>query len=733
MAWATRVCHTLTLGTPAPHHRKRAAMTTTLSGRGTGLLTPHPNPLRSADLDPLIDTSDDGDVLGTMRHAARLAEAAAHTVADRHLLDRLDHVTDRGGLGALAAIEIVGHLIGDHADRRLAALVLHDDPLLRRHALWRLAERAPARSVAPALAVELQRGGIDTFHAHRALRNWSRTDSALVLRTVTTELAAATDAARRARLIDLIGVVDDRGTDELLVDVAVDTSEPDAARLAAIGALGDRRSDLIGTALDALARHDDITGAHAALALQASRPSRRRRTSEGLHIAQLVMSDGLDGQLSRGGRGETGGVASLLVSLGNSLAAQTAVGHVLTIGRGSVSDALIGPVLDETESCSFGTISVGDPARPVTSSSDAWEHLPAIERGLRRAIRLGGPVDMLHLRMADVGTVVGAEVATAAAIPTCFSLAPDPHNVIQSLERRGELDASTFARLEAEQHLWFRARLIERLGRTADRVALFPRTTSFPFLDELGEEPNHRTAVVAEGIDLRAIRRAEREIFDGGTSPHVVRELESLVPRDRTDLPLLVSAGRLNPVKGMERIVEAWATHPELHESCNLVIVGGELEHPSPTEAAVLGAIGRTLDRHPEARDGLVMLGGRPHADVARLLAAAARGRTGAWAPGGVYVDGALKEEFGLAVLEALVSGLAVVAPSTGGPSTYVTDGDTGVLVDPDDDLGAAIRHAFRLTDRAGRADRARRLVESRYSVDTMASQLVDLYQAVGV
>jgi hypothetical protein len=54
-------------------------------------------------------------------------------------------------------------------------------------------------------------------------------------------------------------------------------------------------------------------------------------------------------------------------------------------------------------------------------------------------------------------------------------------------------------------------------------------------------------------------------------------------------------------------------------------------------------------------------------------------GRTGDWAPGGVYVDGALKEEFGLAVLEAMAAGLPVVAPSTGGPSTYVDDGDTGV------------------------------------------------------
>jgi glycosyltransferase involved in cell wall biosynthesis len=94
-----------------------------------------------------------------------------------------------------------------------------------------------------------------------------------------------------------------------------------------------------------------------------------------------------------------------------------------------------------------------------------------------------------------------------------------------------------------------------------------------------------------------------------------------------------------------------------------------------------------------------------------------------------VYVDGALKEEFGLAILEAMAAGLVVVAPSTGGPSTYVDHGDTGVLVDPNDALAPAMRHAFALVDRHGRAARARAVVEARYSIDTMAAQLVELYR----
>lgn len=700
------------------------------------LLVPTP-PLRAHELGPLTAAVSTADVLDVMEITSQLADRAQHTVADRDLVDRLDVLVAAGGVSALAAIELLGALIGDDADERLVTLLGSDDPVLRRHASWRLGRRSAVRRAVPTLVHELQRGGIDTFHAHRTLRAWSAQEPALVLRATTTALAVTDDAASRARLVDLVGAVQDRGTDAYLVDLAVDDDEPDAVRIAAIGALGDRRSPMIIDALSSLASSDDVIGAHAALALEAGALPTARAASTGLRVAQLVLTEGLDVGLSRGGRGETGGVASLLVSLAGALGAQPSVEHVLTIGRGTVHEALLDP-FGAASASSYGTIAIGDPSRPVTGSPDAWEHVPALERGIRRAIRLAGGVDVLHLRMADAATLIGFECAAAGGIATCFSLAPDPHHVIQSLQRRGELDAQNLERLEAEQHLWLRARLIEQIGRSADRVAMFPRVARFAFMDRMGTaesvdgiRPNddgsaRRSAVVAEGIDLAPIRHAEST---PGASPSVIDDLVLRLPAGRRNLPLLVTVGRLHPVKGIERVVAAWSREPLLRDHCNLVIVGGDLDEPSPVERSVVDAIERVIDERPRCRDGVVMLGGRPHADVARLLVSAASGRSGAWAAGGVYVDGALKEEFGLAVLEALAAGLPVVAPSTGGPATYVTGGDMGVLVDPGDDLSVAIRDAFDLVPRPGRANRARTLVEANYSVDAMAEQLVGLYR----
>ena len=80
---------------------------------------------------------------------------------------------------------------------------------------------------------------------------------------------------------------------------------------------------------------------------------------------------------------------------------------------------------------------------------------------------------------------------------------------------------------------------------------------------------------------------------------------------------------------------------------------------------------------------------------------------------GGVYACPSRKEEFGLALLEALAAGLSVVGPDRGGPATYIEDGHSGFLADTTDleslRRGLARAAAARLDP--ARAARARALV----------------------
>jgi glycosyltransferase involved in cell wall biosynthesis len=96
-------------------------------------------------------------------------------------------------------------------------------------------------------------------------------------------------------------------------------------------------------------------------------------------------------------------------------------------------------------------------------------------------------------------------------------------------------------------------------------------------------------------------------------------------------------------------------------------------------------------------------------------------------------VCASLKEEFGIAILEAMAVGLVVVAPNGGGPATYVDDGVTGVLTDTSRarTLAAAVGRALDLASSPGaelRARRGRTMVRERFAIDTMAASLCAVY-----
>ena len=102
-------------------------------------------------------------------------------------------------------------------------------------------------------------------------------------------------------------------------------------------------------------------------------------------------------------------------------------------------------------------------------------------------------------------------------------------------------------------------------------------------------------------------------------------------------------------------------------------MVGGDLMDPSAEERRALGEIDRAA---VTLADGVVtVLGHRPPNDICDLLVHAAE-------TGAIYVCASDKEEFGLAIVEALAAGLVVVAPQRGGPRTYVDHGRNGLLCD---------------------------------------------------
>ncbi len=685
-------------------------------------------------IDELNQAADLTDFTQMLNQSARLSGFAKNMSGSTTLLENLVAMAKEDALSSLFAIEALSEMQHKDTNKALVDCLTHPDISVRRQVAWKLARRHPIPAALPLLIEQLSVGGIDTMHAHQTLSHWAHLEPILITKMVLQILATNdNDDAMRARLVDLIGVLITPDASEILSRLAVDTDESLPVRLAAISAIGSRTGSF-DALLNQLANSDNEVGTYATLAINDQKTLYQKPRIEhdiAMRICQLVLAK-VDHNLSSGGRGETGGVASLLVSLGKALTRQPGISQVITIGVGSIVDAIASLTDCGNTPLSYGIIAAGDAARPM-NSTNAWEHLPVIKRGIKRVLFNFGSIDLMHLRMLDVATLAASQVANDLAIPICFSFAPDPHNLVQSLCSSKQLNRVSFLAADAKNNLWFRARMLEHMARNASQLAVFPQPKCRILLQDIrkgSRQHKQRSVTIAEGIDIGLIHQAAQNysVTHHNREQGIIGDLARQICTTRRHLPILLSVGRFHPGKGMERVVIAWAGDPRLYNRCNLVIAGGNLDCPSSIEMGVISAINKAVPLNDSRRSGLTLLGGRSHSDVACLMIATMKGQVGYWASGGIYVDGAPKEEFGLALLEALATGLVVVAPSAGGPLTYIEHGDTGILVDSQRDLGYAIHQGFGLVNNPGRISRVRKMVAERYTIDTMAKKLASLY-----
>ena len=689
--------------------------------------------------------------MDALRAAASRAGRESVPRLTRGLADPADQLV------AIAAVHGLGALRHTAGQTRLVGLLDDDRAHLRDHAAWALGGGPPAAAAMDPLCAEVARGGFTGMLAQRTLETWAERVPAGVRRSIGRALLTASDAGGRARLVETLGLVPGRGTVALLLDLASDGGEDPAVRAAAVAALGDVTTaddvdDLraLRTIAEDAGPLGDVARAalHDAWSRSAGRHLPRRgpgaESSRGT-VVQLFLHADIDAELSHAGRGDNGGIATLLVQLGDALVAEGGpTSRTVTVSRGRPADALRG--LDALPAPGHHYASVPFWGQPV-HAAQAWPLRVAARRGIRRILRAAQPVDLVHLRMADVGSLAAAEAAADLGIPTVLTLAPDPHALIQARETAGTLSRENLGDADLTEHLVFRDRLLRDLAARADHLVLFPRPTLAADLTALLgvdiTDPSVRATVVAEGVELGGIDRAAATVASigqpGTALPPALSDLDDLLSAlspERRHLPVALTVGRLHPVKGMATLVETWATRPELNERCNLLVVGGDLVAPTDDEAAELARIGAAVPLAGAAKRGLLLSGHRPNSVVRLWMAAVRRGRPGLASAAGVYVSASLKEEFGIAIIEAMASGLVVVAPAGGGPATYVEDGLTGVLVDTTrrDALGDGVMVALDLAaDPAATvcADSARVVLRERFGIDAMATALQGVYRQV--
>jgi phosphatidyl-myo-inositol dimannoside synthase len=195
--------------------------------------------------------------------------------------------------------------------------------------------------------------------------------------------------------------------------------------------------------------------------------------------------------------------------------------------------------------------------------------------------------------------------------------------------------------------------------------------------------------------------------FRPGVDPTAVRATYGLAGG-----PWLLTVARLEWHKGIDTVIRALPAVRVAHPGARYAVAGVGERRPHFERLVAEAGLG----------DAVRFLGAVPDADLPALYNAA-----------DLYVGASrryelLVEGFGISLVEAAACGLAVVGGRSGGVPDAVREGETGLLVDPDDPLAVAAGINRLLSDpelrrRFGAA--GRRAVETYYNWDRVAADLI--------
>lgn len=303
-------------------------------------------------------------------------------------------------------------------------------------------------------------------------------------------------------------------------------------------------------------------------------------------------------------------------------------------------------------------------------------------------------------RLAEAGVPVHLATWTMGLDPRvvrALLAAVHPGTVLHAHDSHALTLADAAARLRAApilatRRVAFPIRHPARWRRVARAIAL-----SRPVADRLRDAgvPGERIAIIPPAVDLDALAR-----------PRCLPPLPGIPP---PDAPLVLCIAALTPEKGVDVLVEAAArvagTVPRAHW---LVLGGGSQRDALQRRIGALGLAER------------VTLAGEV-ADPLAVLPAAT-----------LVVQPSRAEGFGSSVLDALASGVPVVAADTGGLPEALAGGG-GVLVPPGDPAALAGAVAALLRDPARREALGAegRAAARDFAIPRLVTRTLDVYRSL--
>jgi sucrose-phosphate synthase len=425
------------------------------------------------------------------------------------------------------------------------------------------------------------------------------------------------------------------------------------------------------------------------------------RDGNGLYV-QLFSIHGLirGHDLELGRDADTGGQTKYVVEFARALGERPEVAQVDLFTRRiddpRVSDDYDQPIEPLSEAARIVRLRCG--GGRYRRKELLWPYLDAfVDEVLSFTREHGRFPDLVHGHYAESG-YVARQLASHLDVPLIFTGHSLGRNKLDVFEKAG-LDETA---IDERYNIFHRIEVEESMLRDADVVIASTRHEMERGYRLYEAAADARFEVIAPGVDVDRFYPYYHDLDETIDPGEEVRRARARMREEiarflnRPEKPLILAISRPDKRKNIEGLVTAYGEDKELQSIANLAIFAGvrrDIRDMSDNEREVLTELLLLMDRYdlygklalPKKHD--------PDTDIPVLYRLAA-------ASGGVFINPALVENFGITLIEASSVGLPVVSTGHGGPQDIIGSCQSGVLIDASD--GEQIRRELKrvLVDR---------------------------------
>jgi sucrose-phosphate synthase len=404
---------------------------------------------------------------------------------------------------------------------------------------------------------------------------------------------------------------------------------------------------------------------------------------EGLYIVSISVHGLIRGIAPELGKdADTGGQIKYVLEMARALSEMVPVAQVDLLTR-RIADPALDPIYNQK------TEDIADHARIVRLFCGGKKYIrkellwPHLERFIDRAIsyinQQQRSPDLFHGHYAD-GGYVAMELAAAFDVPFIFTGHSLGRNKLAKLKEEG---LST-KRIENQYKISTRIEAEEKIIKAADLIIC---STSQEIDEQYGlyeNGPAGTYQVIPPGLDPTTFYPYYDPQFDPDLLNAEVKQIRTTLLTElhrfwvSPEKPFILALCRPDHRKNIGGLLRAYGTDKELKAIANLAVFAGirsDIAEMEDNERAVLTDMLLDMDRYdlygklaiPKKHDF-----GTEVPELYRLCAES----------GGVFVNPALVEPFGLTLIEASACGVPIVATDDGGPREIVSHCENGILVD---------------------------------------------------